>query len=239
MILDTRLSKAIEKHLNDNDEEINPLDEILRLIHENDEHYENDELDEMNFEEGDLLGEEIDAFIDAVHDSDVHACEGLDFILEIAKESEIDLVSLLKHISKRLHEPMPEPELEPETSSGSIEPPDSRALSTEGEYDEPMPENYKEIDYKMEDCINVLVYVLTHEYTFNNDDDLRTLLTHLLNNTYPPECSDELRVLIDDGREVIDDAIERIEYHHLDINEVVDYAMYTVNEQRRHPEWVL
>ena len=68
MILDTRLSKAIEKHLNDNDEEINPLDEILRLIHEN------DELDEMNFEEGDLLGEEIDAFIDAVHDSDVHAC---------------------------------------------------------------------------------------------------------------------------------------------------------------------
>ena len=36
MILDTRLSKAIEKHLNDNDEEINPLDEILRLIHEND-----------------------------------------------------------------------------------------------------------------------------------------------------------------------------------------------------------
>ena len=91
----------------------------------------------------------------------------------------------------------------------------------------------------MEDCINVLVYGLTHEYTFNNDDDLRTLLTHLLNNTYPPECSDELRVLIDDGREVIDDAIERIEYHHLDINEVVDYAMYTVNEQRRHPEWVL
>ena len=216
MILDTRLSKAIEKHLNDNDEEINPLDEILRLIHEN------DELDEMNFEEGDLLGEEIDAFIDAVHDSDVHACEELDFILEIAKESEIDLVSLLKHISKRLHEPMPEPELEPEP-----------------EYDEPMPENYKEIDYKMEDCINVLVYVLTHEYTFNNDDDLRTLLTHLLNNTYPPECSDELRVLIDDGREVIDDAIERIEYHHLDINEVVDYAMYTVNEQRRDPEWVL
>ena len=54
--MDTRLSKAIEKHLNDNDEEINPLDEILRLIHEN------DELDEMNFEEGDLLGEEIDAF---------------------------------------------------------------------------------------------------------------------------------------------------------------------------------
>ena len=215
MILDTRLSKAIEKHLNDNDEEINPLDEILRLIHEN------DELDEMNFEEGDLLGEEIDAFIDAVHDSDVHACEELDFILEIAKESEIDLVSLLKHISKRLHEPMPEPEYD--------EP------IPEPEYDDPIPENYYDLMEKLEQGIDVLVYGLTHNFTFNNDDDLRTLLTHLLNNTYPPECSDELRVLIDDGREVIDDVVERIEYHHLDINEVVDYALYNLNLRRRRP----
>ena len=113
--------------------------------------------------------------------------------------------------------------------------PDSRALSPEGEYDEPMPENYRDLMQKLEQGINVLVYGLTHEFTFNNDDDLRTLLTHLLNNTYPPECSDELRVLIDDGREIIDDVVERIEYHHLDINEVVDYALYNLNLRRRRP----
>ena len=235
MILDTRLSKAIEKHLNDNDEEINPLDEILRLIHENDEHYENDELDEMNFEEGDLLGEEIDAFIDAVHDSDVHACEGLDFILEIAKESEIDLVSLLKHISKRLHEPMPEPELEPETSSGSIEPPDSRALSPEGEYDDPIPENYEDMMQKLEQGIDFLVEDLIHEFMFNNDDELRAMLTRILNNPNPANHSDELRRFIEAG-DTVDDAIERIEYHHLDINEVVDYALYNLNLRRRRPQ---
>ena len=220
MILDTRLSKAIEKHLNDND--------VLRLIHEN------DELDEMNFEEGDLLGEEIDAFIDAVHDSDVHACEELDFILEIAKESEIDLVSLLKHISKRLHEPMPEPELEPETSSGSIEPPDSRALSPEGEYDDPIPENYEDMMQKLEQGIDFLVEDLIHEFMFNNDDELRAMLTRILNDPNPANHSDELRALLEGG-DVLNDVVERIEYHHLDINEVVDYALYNLNLRRRRP----
>ena len=129
-------------------------------------------------------------------------------------------------------EPEPEPENEPMPEPEYDEP------IPEPEYDEPMPENYRDLMQKLEQGINVLVYGLTHEFTFNNDDDLRTLLTHLLNNTYPPECSDELRVLIDDGREIIDDAIERIDYHHLDINEVVDYAMYIVNEQRRH-KWFL
>ena len=139
---------------------------------------------------------------------------------------EIDVSQVLGRISNRIlerHESEPEPENEP---------------MPEPEYDEPMPENYRDLMQKLEQGINVLVYGLTHEFTFNNDDDLRTLLTHLLNNTYPPECSDELRVLIDDGREIIDDAIERIDYHHLDINEVVDYAMYIVNEQRRH-KWFL
>ena len=203
MILDTRLSKAIEKHLNDNDEEINPLDEILRLIHEN------DELDEMNFEEGDLLGEEIDAFIDAVHDSDVHACEELDFILEIAKESEIDLVSLLKHISKRLHEPMPEPE------------PVSK------------PENYYDLMEKLEQGIDFLVEALRYEFRLS-DDELRSTLTHILNDPNPANHSDELRALLEDG-DSVDDVVERIEYHHLDINEVVDYALYNLNLRRRYP----
>ena len=103
---------------------------------------------------------------------------------------------------------------------------------------EPVPENLREIDIHMDDCIGALVYVLTHEYPFDNDDDLRTVLMHAFNNEYPPECDDVLRGLIDDGKEVIDDAIEHIERYHFDINEVVDYAMYTVNEQRRHPEWV-
>ena len=129
------------------------------------------------------------------------------------------------------NEPMPEPENEP------MPEPENEPIP-EPEYDEPMPENYRDLMQKLEQGINVLVYGLTHNFTFNNDDDLRTLLTHLLNNTYPPECSDELRVLIDDGREIIDDAIERIDYHHLDINEVVDYAMYIVNQQRRY-EWFL
>ena len=120
-------------------------------------------------------------------------------------------------------EPMPEPE------------PENEPMPEPEPENEPMPENYRDLMQKLEQGINVLVYGLTHEFTFNNDDDLRTLLTHLLNNTYPPECSDELRVLIDDGREIIDDVVERIEYHHLDINEVVDYALYNLNLRRRYP----
>ena len=221
MILDTRLSKAIEKHLNDNDEEINPLDEILRLIHEN------DELDEMNFEEGDLLGEEIDAFIDAVHDSDVHACEELDFILEIAKESEIDLVSLLKHISKRLHEPMPEPEYDEPIPEPENEP------IPEPEYDEPIPENYHDLMQKLEQGIDFLVEDLLYEFRLS-DDELRSMLTRILNNPNPANHSDELRGFIEAG-DTVDDVVERIEYHHLDINEVVDYALYNLNLRRRRP----
>ena len=109
-------------------------------------------------------------------------------------------------------EPEPEPENEP---------------IPEPEYDEPIPENYHDLMEKMEQGIDFLVEDLLYEFRLS-DDELRSTLTHILNNTYPPECSDELR-------EIIDDAIERIEYHHLDINEVVDYALYNLNLRRRYP----
>ena len=69
---------------------------------------------------------------------------------------------------------------------------------------------------------------------FNNDDELRAMLTRILNNPNPANHSDELRRFIEAG-DTVDDVVERIEYHHLDINEVVDYALYNLNLRRRRP----
>ena len=112
--------------------------------------------------------------------------------------------------------------------------PDSRALSPEGEYDEPMPENYRDLMQKLEQGIDFLVEDLIHEFMFNNDDELRAMLTRILNNPNPANHSDELRRFIEAG-DTVDDVVERIEYHHLDINEVVDYALYNLNLRRRRP----
>ena len=112
--------------------------------------------------------------------------------------------------------------------------PDSRALSPEGEYDESTPENYEDMMQKLEQGIDFLVEDLIHEFMFNNDDELRAMLTRILNNPNPANHSDELRRFIEAG-DTVDDAIERIEYHHLDINEVVDYALYNLNLRRRRP----
>ena len=112
--------------------------------------------------------------------------------------------------------------------------PDSRALSPEGEYDEPMPENYRDLMQKLEQGIDFLVEDLIHEFMFNNDDELRAMLTRILNNPNPANHSDELRALLEGG-DVLNDVVERIEYHHLDINEVVDYALYNLNLRRRRP----
>ena len=112
--------------------------------------------------------------------------------------------------------------------------PDSRALSPEGEYDEPMPENYEDMMQKLEQGIDFLVEDLIHEFMFNNDDELRAMLTRILNNPNPANHSDELRALLEGG-DVLNDVVESIEYHHLDINEVVDYALYNLNLRRRRP----
>ena len=112
--------------------------------------------------------------------------------------------------------------------------PDSRALSPEGEYDEPMPENYEDMMQKLEQGIDFLVEDLLYEFRLS-DDELRSMLTHILNDPNPANHSDELRALLEGG-DVLNDVVECIEYHHLDINEVVDYALYNLNERRRHPE---
>ena len=104
----------------------------------------------------------------------------------------------------------------------------------EPEYDEPTPENYEDMMQKLEQGIDFLVEDLIHEFMFNNDDELRAMLTHILNNPNPANHSDELRALLEGG-DVLNDVVERIEYHHLDINEVVDYALYNLNLRRRRP----
>ena len=111
--------------------------------------------------------------------------------------------------------------------------PDSRALSPEGEYDEPMPENYHDLMQKLEQGIDFLVEDLLYEFRLS-DDELRSMLTHILNDPNPANHSDELRALLEGG-DVLNDVVECIEYHHLDINEVVDYALYNLNLRRRRP----
>ena len=111
--------------------------------------------------------------------------------------------------------------------------PDSRALSPEGEYDEPMPENYRDLMEKLEQGIDFLVEALLYEFRLS-DDELRSMLTHILNDPNPANHSDELRALLEDG-DMLNSVVEPIEYHQLDINEVVNYAMYNLDLRRRYP----
>ena len=103
----------------------------------------------------------------------------------------------------------------------------------EPEYDEPTPENYEDMMQKLEQGIDFLVEDLLYEFRLS-DDELRAMLTRILNDPNPANHSDELRALLEGG-DVLNDVVERIEYHHLDINEVVDYALYNLNLRRRRP----
>ena len=100
--------------------------------------------------------------------------------------------------------------------------------------DESAPENYHDLMQKLEQGIDFLVEDLLYEFRLS-DDELRSMLTHILNDPNPANHSDELRALLEGG-DVLNDVVESIEYHHLDINEVVDYALYNLNLRRRHPE---
>ena len=134
---------------------------------------------------------------------------------------EIDVSQVLGRISNRIlerHESEPEPENEP---------------IPEPEYDEPIPENYYDLMEKLEQGIDFLVGDLLYEFRLSYDE-LRSMLTHILNDPNPANHSDELRALLEGG-DVLNDVVERIEYHHLDINEVVDYALYNLNLRRRRP----
>ena len=96
------------------------------------------------------------------------------------------------------------------------------------------PENYYELMEILDVTIDCLVWCLLCEFRLS-DDELRSMLTHILNDPNPANHSDELRALLEDG-DMLNSVVEPIEYHHLDINEVVDYALYNLNERRRHPE---
>ena len=133
-------------------------------------------------------------------------------------------------ISNRIlerHESEPEPENEPMPEPEYDEP------IPEPEYDEPIPENNHNLMQKLEQGIDFLVGDLLYEFRLS-DDELRSMLTRILSDPNPANHSDELRALLEDG-DTVDDVVERIEYHHLDINEVVDYALYNLNLRRRYP----
>ena len=136
-------------------------------------------------------------------------------------EDLLDVGIVLGRIANRIlerHESEPEPENEP---------------MPEPEYDEPIPENYHDLMEKLEQGIDFLVGDLLYEFRLS-DDELRSMLTHILNDPNPANHSDELRALLEGG-DVLNDVVECIEYHHLDINEVVDYALYNLNLRRRRP----
>ena len=115
-------------------------------------------------------------------------------------------------------EPEPEPENEP---------------IPEPEYDEPIPENYHDLMEKMEQGIDFLVEDLLYEFRLS-DDELRSMLTHILNDPNPANHSDELREVLEGGN-VFELVVEWIAIYQLDINEVVNYAMYNLNLRRRYP----
>ena len=98
------------------------------------------------------------------------------------------------------------------------------------------PENYHELMEILDVTIDCLVGDLLYEFQLS-DDELRSTLTHILNDPNPANHSDELRVLIDDDdvREIIDIVVERIVIYQLDINEVVNCAMYNYDLRRRYP----
>ena len=227
----------IKRFLNGTDE--NTHNRHFRYIDFPDEPNHDDELELLD----ELLDVEIDAYVDALIDCDNEAeasrlRNSFNFIIEIAEELGLDASQVLGRISNRIlehHESEPEPENEP-----MPEPENEPMPEPEPEYDEPIhapvynPEKNHLMD-DFDDCIYELVNVLTHGFMLNNDDYLRILLTRAFNNEYPPECSDKLRALIDHGRELID-VMEENDYYHLDINDVVDHALFYTNEIRQHPE---
>ena len=115
-----------------------------------------------------------------------------------------------------------------------VEPEPENEPIPEPEYDEPMPENYRDLMQKLEQGIDFLVEDLLYEFRLS-DDELRSMLTHILNDPNPANHSDELRALLEDG-DMLNSVVEPIEYHQLDINEVVNYAMYNLDLRRKYPE---
>ena len=95
------------------------------------------------------------------------------------------------------------------------------------------PENYYELMEILDVTIDYLVGALLYEFRLS-DDELRSMLTHILNDPNPANHSDELRVFLEDGN-VVDILVERIVIYQLDINEVVNYAMYNLDLRRRYP----
>ena len=96
------------------------------------------------------------------------------------------------------------------------------------------PENYDDLMQKLEQGIDFLVEALRYEFR-PSDDELRSMLTHILNDPNPANHSDALRALLEDG-DMLNSVVEPIEYHQLDINEVVNYAMYNLDLRRKYPE---
>ena len=95
------------------------------------------------------------------------------------------------------------------------------------------PENYHDLMQKLEQGIDFLVGDLLYEFRLS-DDELRSMLTHILNDPNPANHSDALRAFLEDG-DTVNDVVERIAYYQLDINEVVNYAMYNLNLRTRYP----
>ena len=95
------------------------------------------------------------------------------------------------------------------------------------------PENYYDLMEKLEQGIDFLVGDLLYEFRLS-DDELRSMLTHVLNDPNPANHSDELRALLEGG-DVLNDVVERIAIYQLDINEVVNYAMYNLDLRTRYP----
>ena len=220
------VERNIKRFLEGTDENRNPHNVPFRYIDFPDEPNHDDE-DELLDE---LLDVEIDAYVDALLDCDNESeasrlRNSFNFMIEIAEESGLDVSQVLGRISNRIlerHESEPdEPENEPMPEPEYDEP------ISEPKYEKPIPEYKRDINILLGDCMDELVYVLTHNFSFNNDDDLRTVLMHAFNNEYPPECDDVLRGLIDE-------AIELIERGHFDINELLDDAIVIANEQRRY-----
>ena len=95
------------------------------------------------------------------------------------------------------------------------------------------PENYHDLMEILDVTIDCLVWGLLYEFRLS-DDELRSMLTHILNDPNPANHSDELRAVLEGGN-VFDIVVERIVIYQLDINEVVNYAMYNFDLRRRYP----
>ena len=97
------------------------------------------------------------------------------------------------------------------------------------------PENYHELMEILDVTIDCLVWSLLDAFRLS-DDELRSMLTHILNNPNPANHSDELREVLEGGN-VFEIVVEWIAIYQLDINEVVNCAMYNYDLRRRYP-WV-